>query len=399
MTVRPIQVVRLRGWQRDRLRDRMVDHVGRTRNVGYRGLFDHDGCGCNMLAAKSPFTADRRKRGRPFSAALHAMPGKRAIARAVAGVSSLGAPAGRTRRGAVALAPSTGASTGSALSAPENAGRRSGSTRGTGRRMRSRPSDRFFALPPQTEYELDGDRLTFPSAVITPHAPNNTVHARFFPETSPRGRRRAVLVLPQWNADEEGHVALCRLLNRLGITALRLTLPYHHERKLPELRRADYIVSANIGRTLQVCRQAVLDGRRAIAWLASQGYESIGVVGTSLGSCLSMLIAAHEPLVKAAALNHISPYFADVIWEGLSTAASASESRGTDRSGPSPPDLDADLTVSLLERVRGKNVLLVYAQYDLTFPVGCRGCWWTSSGAEASATSWRCFRAVTTARP
>src|SRR4030095_4170183 len=29
---------------------------------------------------------------------------------------------------------------------------------------------------------------------------------------------------------------------------------------------------------------------------------------------------AHEPLIKAAALNHISPYFADVVWEGLSTA-------------------------------------------------------------------------------
>src|SRR4030081_2834481 len=88
----------------------------------------------------------------------------------------------------------------------------------------------------------------------------------------------------------------------------------------PELRRADYIVSANVGRTAQVCRQAVLDARRAVAWLASRGYDSIGILGTSLGSCLAMLTAAHEPLVRAAALNHISPYFADVIWEGLSTA-------------------------------------------------------------------------------
>ena len=71
---------------------------------------------------------------------------------------------------------------------------------------------------------------------------------------------------------------------------------------------------------MQVCRQAVLDARRAVAWLAQQGYESIGILGTSLGSCLSMLTAAHEPLIKAAALNHISPYFADVVWEGLSTA-------------------------------------------------------------------------------
>jgi dipeptidyl aminopeptidase/acylaminoacyl peptidase len=137
----------------------------------------------------------------------------------------------------------------------------------------------------------------------------------------------------------------------------------------PELSRADYIVSANVGRTAQVCRQAVLDARRAIMWLAQQGYESIGIVGTSLGSCLSLLTAAHEPLVKAAALNHISPYFADVVWDGISTA----HVRKT---------LEGNLTLEelrrmwmpispmpFLARVRGRPLLLVYALFDLTFPV------------------------------
>ena len=230
-------------------------------------------------------------------------------------------------------------------------------------------SDRFYALDPCTEYDLRGDVLTFPSAVDTPHPENNTVHARFFPSESPKGRRRAVLVLPQWNADTQGHVGLCQLLNRFGLTALRLTLPYHDSRKPAELRRADYIVSANIGRTMQVCRQAVLDARRAIGWLSEQGYESIGILGTSLGSCLSMLTAAHEPLVKAAALNHISPYFADVVWEGLSTAHVRDGLEGH-------IELDQLRRIWLpisplpyLERVRDKRILLVYARYDLTFPV------------------------------
>ena len=230
-------------------------------------------------------------------------------------------------------------------------------------------SEAFFALPPCDDYTLDGDRLSFPSAVTTPHPENNIVRARYFPETSERGRKRAVVVLPQWNADLEGHVGLCRLLNRFGISAVRLSLPYHDLRMPPELRRADYIVSANVGRTAQVCRQAVLDARRAIAWLATQGYESIGILGTSLGSCLAMLTAAHEPLVRAAALNHISPYFADVIWEGLSTAHVREGLDGQ-------IDLDALRRIWMpispfpyLERVRGKHVLLVYARYDLTFPV------------------------------
>jgi predicted acylesterase/phospholipase RssA len=230
-------------------------------------------------------------------------------------------------------------------------------------------SDQFFALPPCDDYTLDGEWLSYPSAIVTPHAENNIVRARYFPDSSPEGRRRAVIVLPQWNADSEGHVGLCRLINRFKVSALRLSLPYHDSRMPPELHRADYIVSSNVGRTAQVCRQAVLDARRGIAWLASQGYESIGILGTSLGSCLAMLTAAHEPLIRAAALNHISPYFADVVWSGLST--------NHVRQG-----LDGHIDLAslrriwmpispfpYLERVRDKRLLLIYARYDLTFPV------------------------------
>jgi hypothetical protein len=230
-------------------------------------------------------------------------------------------------------------------------------------------SDDFYAAQPADDYRLDGGTLSFSSALVTPHPENNLVRARYFPDATPRGRRRAVLVLPQWNSDADGHVGLCRLLNRFGISALRLSMPYHDARMPPELRRADYIVSANIGRTAQVCRQAVLDARRAIAWLHQQGYTSIGILGTSLGSCLSMLTTAHEPLIKAAALNHISPYFADVVWDGLSTM----HVRETLEGNVTLDELRRMwLPISplpFLDRVRGRSILLIYALYDLTFPV------------------------------
>jgi hypothetical protein len=137
----------------------------------------------------------------------------------------------------------------------------------------------------------------------------------------------------------------------------------------PELHRADYIVSANVARTLQVCRQAVLDARRAIAWLAAQGYQRIGILGTSLGSCLALLTTAHEPLIRVQALNHISPHFADVVWRGLSTRHVREGLDG---------HIELDLLRTLwrpisprwyLERLRDRKTLLVYAHYDLTFPV------------------------------
>ena len=229
-------------------------------------------------------------------------------------------------------------------------------------------SDRYFHAPPTRDYELRDGTLRFPSALVTPDASNNVVHVRVFPaEAKPDRARRAVVVLPQWNSDPEGHVGLCRLFARVGITALRLSLPYHDARMPPSLQRAEFIVSPNIGRTLQVNRQAVLDAKRTIDWAASEGYR-VGICGTSLGSCLSMLTMAHDPRVRAGAFNHVSPYFADVVWRGLSTRHV--------RAG-----LGDTLTLETLrrlwmpispwpyiERVRGRRVLLVHARYDLTFP-------------------------------
>jgi hypothetical protein len=237
-------------------------------------------------------------------------------------------------------------------------------------------TDAFFTPPPTSDYrfepQTDGSgRLTFPSALATPHPDNNMVRCRYFPARNGGNGSKgaAVLVMPQWNADPDGHVGLCRLLAWNGMSALRLSLPYHDERMPPELHRADYVVSSNVARTVQVCRQAVLDARRGIAWLASQGHDRIGILGTSLGSCLALLTTAHEPLIRAEALNHISPHFADVVWRGLSTRHVRAGLDG---------HIDLDLLRALwkpisprwyLDRVRDRRTLLVYARYDLTFPL------------------------------
>ena len=249
-----------------------------------------------------------------------------------------------------------------------------------------RDTDTFFAIPETREFEFEAapaerrakgeaGTLRFPSAYESPHPENNTVVGRWFPAEGepPAGvagaRGRAVVVLPQWNSDAEGHIGLARVLARFGISALRLSLPYHDARMPPELSRADYIVSSNVVRTVQVCRQAVMDARRAVAWLQGQGFERIGILGTSLGSCLAMLTSAHEPRIRAQALNHVSPWFADVVWRGLST-------RHVRHGLDGHVDLDRLRRLwspispwSYLDRASRTRTLLVYARYDLTFPV------------------------------
>ena len=81
------------------------------------------------------------------------------------------------------------------------------------------------------------------------------------------GGKKAVVLLPHWNAPADGHNALCRGLARLGVSALRLSLPYHDYRMPPELQRADYAVSANVCRTIDAARQAVIDVRCCLDWL------------------------------------------------------------------------------------------------------------------------------------
>jgi len=248
-----------------------------------------------------------------------------------------------------------------------------------------RDSQGFFTAPPTSDFEFTAatdapgssgaGTLRFPSAHVTPHPENNIVTARWFPakdEPPPgvkRGRGRAVLVLPQWNSDVGGHIGLSKLLAKFGVSALRLSLPYHDGRMPAELTRADYIVSSNVARTVQVCRQAVLDARRAIQWLSDQGFERIGILGTSLGSCLSLLTSAHEPKIRAQALNHVSPWFADVVWRGLSTRHVREGLNGHIELEQLRRLWRPISPFSYLDRVRDKRTLLVYAKYDLTFPV------------------------------
>lgn len=235
-------------------------------------------------------------------------------------------------------------------------------------------SDDFYALPEINDYRLDGDQLTWTSAIETPSVENNTAHGRFFPAKPKNGKRprNAVVVLPQWNAQPESHVEACRIFNFIGMSALRLTLPYHLQRKPPEIERADHLVSTNIGRTIQSMRQAVLDTRAAVRWLKNEGYDRVGILGTSVGSCISFLAFAHEPHLDAGAFNHVSGYVADVVWHGLSTAhvrAGFGDQVRLDELREFWKPISPFPFMPRIARMGHRPIRFIIARYDLTFPL------------------------------
>ena len=229
-------------------------------------------------------------------------------------------------------------------------------------------SDSFYGYEPAAQYELSGEILKFPSAVTTPYPENNTVWGRYFPG----GSDLAVVVLPQWNCKWDGQIGLCRVLQRAGISALRLSLPYHHHRKPSHLERSEYLISPNIGRTLTAARQSVLDARRAGDWLIEQGHRRIGIIGTSIGSCIGFLTLAHDTRFSTAVFIHVSGFFADVVWHGLST-------EHVRRSLENRIALDELRYLwspispyPFVKRLQGdkRKLLALSGRYDLSFPAG-----------------------------
>ena len=232
-------------------------------------------------------------------------------------------------------------------------------------------SDEFFGYETPQDFRFLDDELKFTSPVETPYPENNTVRGRFFP-AHPRWKRgnKAVVLLPHWNSKPHQHVALCRGIAELGISVLRISLPYHDRRMPPELSRADYAVSANIGRTLDATRQAVIDVRSCFDWLQQRGFEDLGIVGTSLGSCYAFLASAHDARIKVNVFNHCSTYFGDVVWAGLSTRHIRQGIESEITLERLRAAWDCVSPVHYMDQFAGqsKKSFFLYATYDTTFP-------------------------------
>jgi hypothetical protein len=248
-------------------------------------------------------------------------------------------------------------------------------------------SDEFFSYKTPTDFRLEqrrvqvfftgsgeapkdpdatGTYLRFTSPHPSRFAENDVFNARWFPN---RGKR-AIIVLPQWNADGISHNGFARIFRPMGISVLRMSAPYHDIRRPAELQRADYAVSANVGRTIHAARQGITDIRAALDWLQSEGYRDLGILGTSLGSCYAFIASAHDERLRVNVFNHASTYFGDVVWTGQSTRHV--------RAGVEEVNLDADalrkiwLSVSPMAFFDKfarwqKKSLMIYGKYDLTF--------------------------------
>ncbi|TJV78665.1 MAG: dienelactone hydrolase-related enzyme, partial [Mesorhizobium sp.] len=175
----------------------------------------------------------------------------------------------------------------------------------------------FFDEPSVSDpgFERKDGWLKFPSDISTDIAENNVVWTKI---TDSGSFDQAMVIFHHWNASARNR-QIANFFSQRGITVVEIAMPYHFERSRPGSLYADYMLSPNLGRTIQSVRQAVWDGRKLIRWLKSEGYREISVLGMSLGSWVAGLIAAHDSAVSKASLFLTAGSLADMVWTGRAT--------------------------------------------------------------------------------
>ena len=171
--------------------------------------------------------------------------------------------------------------------------------------------DESFAFESRLKYDLKYSgvevvAVTFPTALPSAFAVNNTVYCEYF---RPKGVTKpgpAVIVLDILDGAGVVSRGQAMWLAVHGVPAVCMTMPYYGPRRPDE--RTDgkqRFLSMDVPGSLEHIRQCVLDSRRAVAWLAIQPEvdpAKLGLLGTSLGSFMGGIVAASEPRLASVCL-------------------------------------------------------------------------------------------------
>ncbi len=250
--------------------------------------------------------------------------------------------------------------------------------------------DRFRLAAHKFDYAVAGQRsfdlfqiseLTFPSPVETPYPRNNTVHCEYF---TPHGNGPfpAVVVLHILGGDFELSRVCCRTMVANNIAALFLKMPYYGPRRPPGVRIR--MISPDPNQTVDGMTQAVLDIRRAAAWLASRpevDASRLGITGISLGGIVSALATAAEPRFSRACFVLAGGDMPRVVMESKEMDDIREHWRGRQITAEQVGEMLRPIDpLTYAEQLRGRKLLMINARHDEVIPRSCTEALWHAVG-------------------
>ncbi len=226
--------------------------------------------------------------------------------------------------------------------------------------------------------------VTFPSPVETKQKANNTVHCEFFLPQSAGGQKKVpgVIVLHILGGDFALSRVFCNTLAQRGVAALFLKMPYYGPRREPGSSRR--MISPDPHETVEGMTQAVLDIRRATAWLAARediDSQKLGIFGISLGGITGALAATAEPRLGNVCLLLAGGDLGKVAWESreLDDVRKGWIAMGGTKEEFMRILLEID-PVTYAANARGRRILMMNAKEDEVIPKVCTESLWKSLG-------------------
>jgi dienelactone hydrolase len=226
--------------------------------------------------------------------------------------------------------------------------------------------------------------VTFPSPIATLVESNNTVHCEYY---RPLGADEAnpapgVIVLHILGGDFELARLFCNAMAHRGTAALFLKMPYYGPRRDPASPRR--MISPDPRETVEGMTQAVLDIRRAAAWLGHRpevDEANLGIFGISLGGITGALALTAEPRLQNACLLLAGGDIARVAWE--SRELEKVRRQWLERGGSKEEFLELMKIVdpaTYAANARGRRILMLNAKEDEVIPPECTVSLWKGFG-------------------
>ena len=233
-------------------------------------------------------------------------------------------------------------------------------------------SDRFFVPDkkcPKVKLTEKGE-LCFESPMQTPYEVNNTVHAKYYP--SHKKGRKAIILVHHRGGNIDTLDAMAKIFANRGISALTMLMPYHGTRAPEGTKSGEFFTSANIKRTIDAFRQAVLEIHWATNWLETL-HSQIGIVGISLGGIVAALACAHDDRLKTACICHSGADLAAITFRGLATQKIKEAFQRIDITEAEVRNYwKAIDPVNYIHKMKETCVLQLNTIQDTVFPLSCQ---------------------------
>jgi dienelactone hydrolase len=245
---------------------------------------------------------------------------------------------------------------------------------------------RTFAYELKPKYSLpnagvDVSTLTFPSAVKSPIASNNTVYAEYYKPRS-AGKHPTVIVLDILDGAQVVARSQALWLAQHDIAALVVVMAHYGPRREPGSK--ERLLSTDIEKSVANVRQTVLDCRLALAWLETRpecDAKNFGVLGTSLGSFVGGIFGGAEPKVRSvnlllgggALVESFSEHPIAVVLAPIFRLAGVTPEKLKKLIDPIDP-------ITYADGLKGKRLLLIAAKNDDVVPPSAMKRLWEAVG-------------------